>query len=90
MESDFWVDLEELCDLGGLVSRQIVEDDMYFALSLVARNQLLQEGDELLAGMAADSLAQNYPRLRVEGGVERKRSMPDVLETASCAKTRPF
>ncbi len=56
---------------------------MYFALSLVARNQLLQEGDELLAGMAADSLAQNHPRLRVEGGVERKRSMPDVLETVS-------
>ena len=26
---DFWVGLEELCDLGGLMSRQIVEDDMY-------------------------------------------------------------
>ena len=44
MQSDFWVGLEELCDLGGLMSRQIVEDDMYFALSLVVRNQLLQEG----------------------------------------------
>ncbi len=32
---------------------QIVEDDVYFALSLVVRNQLLQEGDKLLAGIGA-------------------------------------
>ena len=62
---------------------------MDFTLSLVTRNQLLQEGDKLLAGMAADGLAQNFTGLGVEGGVERKRSMPDVLETVPLGPPGP-
>ena len=75
------ISLQELPDLGGTMSREIVGDDMDFLCRGLASNDLLEKSHELRAGMAGSSSAQDFPTLGVERGKERKRPVPIKFET---------
>src|SRR6266849_851206 len=72
--------LEELADRLSFVRGEIVEDDVNLLPRRAQGYDLLQEGNELTAGMASRGFAVAPAGGGVEGGIQRERSVPVVLE----------
>jgi hypothetical protein len=72
---------QELRDPLGLMGREVVGDDVDLATLGLQRNNLTQEGDQLLSGMAGRGLTQNLAAGGVERGVKRERTMPIVTRS---------
>ena len=71
---------KEGLDQFGLVSREIVGDDMDLLAARLVDDQVGQKGDELSRGMPSCRLAEHYTGLGVEGRIQRERPMALVLK----------
>ena len=54
------------------MGRQVVRNDVDLPVAPLRRDDLLQEPDELVAGVALGRFADDRARLRLQGGVERQ------------------
>src|SRR5882672_4836805 len=72
----------------GFVRRKVVEDHVDLALVGLCRDDLFQKRNKLLAGVPRSGLAENFPSLRIQGCVERERSMTMVFETVLFGSSR--
>jgi len=75
--------IKERHHLGRLMRRQVVGDDVNLAIGRLRRHDLLQERDELVAGVACRRLADHGTGLRLQRGVEREGPVAHVLEAVS-------
>src|SRR4029077_7406583 len=67
---------------------QVVGDDVDFFFFRLAGNDLLQEFDELNAGMPGAGFAQHFPGARIERSVQRKGAMAIVLKAMTLSSPR--
>jgi hypothetical protein len=72
--------LEEPLDAFRLVSREIVDDDMNLPATRLSGDDVLQELDERITGVARDGLADDLRRPGIECGLERERAMVVILK----------
>src|SRR6218665_427108 len=79
---------EERVNRLGLVCREVVDDDVNFLAARLMGHDVGEEGDELGRGMPRGGLAQHFTSLGIEGGVQRERSMPEVLKAMPLATPR--
>src|SRR6218665_991150 len=79
---------EERVNQLGLVCREVVDDDVNFLAARLMGHDVGEEGDELGRGMPRGGLAQNFTGLGIEGGVQRERSMPEVLKAMTLGTPR--
>jgi hypothetical protein len=61
------------------MGRQVVRNDVDLPIAPLRRDDLLQKGDELVAGVARGGFADHGARLGLQGGVERERPVTNVL-----------
>ena len=73
--------LQKLLHQGGLVSREVVEDDVDLLPWRTRGGDFLQESDEVLAGVASRGPSVNPAGGCFQGGIEGERAMPVVFET---------
>ena len=66
--------LQKLMYQLGFMSRQIIQDAVNLLMPWTLRDDLLEERDEIAAGVASRSLAVNPAGGSVQGGVQRQRS----------------
>ena len=74
--SDFRQALHQI----GIVRGEVVQNDMDLAASRLRADDLLQQRDELLAGVADGGLADDFSGLRIQRCIERECSVAVVLE----------
>src|SRR6218665_3372145 len=79
---------EERVNQLGLVCREVVDDDVNFLAARLMGHDLGEEGDELGRGMPRGGLAQHFTGLGIERGVQRERSMPEVLKAMTLGTPR--
>jgi hypothetical protein len=79
---------QELADALALVGREVVDDDVDLASDRLTRDDVGQERDERLGGVALDRLAEDLPRLRIQRCVEGQGPMSEVLESVALGTTR--
>src|SRR6218665_1078560 len=79
---------EERVNQLGLVCREVVDDDVNFLAAPLMGHDVGEEGDELGRGMPRGGLAQHFTSLGIEGGVQRERSMPEVLKAMTLGTPR--
>lgn len=72
----------------GLMGRQIVQDDVNLLVPGAQRDDFLEEGDEVAAGVASRGLTVNPARGSVQGRVQRQRPMAVVLEPMAFSTSR--
>src|SRR6266404_1134780 len=82
------VRFEELFDRRALVRREIVGDYVDLFAARLVDHDVSEKGDELRRGVPLGGLAQDFPGLRIEGGVEGQGAMPVVLKAVSFGTTR--
>jgi hypothetical protein len=58
--------LEKLLDQPGLVSREIIEDDVDLLAGWAEGNDFLQKADEVLTGVACGGLAMDAAGCRIQ------------------------
>ncbi len=68
---------------GGLVSREVVEDDVDLLPGRAEGDDFLQESDEVLTGVASGGFAVHAAGGRFQRGIERQRSVAVVLEAVT-------
>ena len=68
---------------------QVVENKVDLLTFGLTGNKLTQEGQELLAGMAAGRAPYDTSCLSVQRRVERQSAMPEVLEAMPLQATSP-
>lgn len=88
VERDRRMVVEELLDSLGLVCGEVVENDVDFLVGRLTGDEIFEEGDELLTGVAADGLAQDFSGFGVERGVQRQGTVADVLEAMALGSSR--
>ena len=71
---------QELGDPLALMSGVVVGDDVDLPASRLGGDQFCQEGHELFRGTARGGVTQDSTALDVQRGVERERTVPEVLE----------
>lgn len=81
VEMHVGVFVQEPLNLGGLVCRQVVQDDVDFLLRFARTDYLTQESHELLAGVPCGRLALDLACPHIQRCVERKRNVTIVFET---------
>ena len=74
----------ELCFVG----REVVEDDMNLLSRRAQREHFFEEGNEVAAGVASRGFPVHPAGLGVQRGIQRKRSMPVVLESVTLGTSR--
>jgi len=74
------VGLQKCGDPSGLVGREVVGDHVNLLTGGLARHDVGQKGDELFRGVPVCRLAQHFPCLGIERGVERQRTVPVIFE----------
>jgi hypothetical protein len=74
----------ELCFVG----REVIEDDMNLLPGRAQRYHFFEEGDEVTAGVAGRGSSVHAAGLGVQRGIQRKRSMPVVLEAVTLGSSR--
>src|SRR6218665_1475137 len=79
---------EERVNELGLGFREVGDDDVNFLAARLMRHDGGEEGDELGRGMPRAGLAQHFTGLGIEGGVQRERSMPEVLKAMTLGTPR--
>ena len=72
----------------GLVSREIVEDDVDLLTGRAQGDDFLQESDEVLTGVASGGFAVNAAGGGVQRRIQRQGSVPVVLETVALGAAR--
>jgi hypothetical protein len=80
--------LKKVANQLGFVGREVVEDDMNLLSGRAQRHHFFQEGNEVTAGMAGRGSAVHAAGLGVQCCIERKRSMPVVLEAVTLGASR--
>jgi hypothetical protein len=78
---------KKIFDLLGLMSREIVGDDVDLAASGLRGSDLREESDELGTGVSAYGAAENLTGSSIEGGIQRQGSVAEVLEAVSFRST---
>jgi hypothetical protein len=71
MEMNIRVPFQERIDALGLVSRQVVENDVYLSSLRLARYYIAQKSDELFAGVAASGSSDHLSASRIKSRVQR-------------------
>ena len=77
VEVDAGMSLKPCLDLGGLVRRRVVENDMEFAP--VVTGNLLEETQEVSSGMTGAALPDDLATLEIQGGIETGQSIAFVV-----------
>src|SRR5947199_2496661 len=77
---DPWMRGEPRGDRLGLMRREVVGNEVDRAAPRVGGHELIEEGQELDTRMPGDRAAFDMTRADLERGVERERSVADVLE----------
>jgi hypothetical protein len=75
--------VEERHHLCRFMGRQVVRNDVDLAVAPLRRHDLLQERDELVAGVTIGRFAEDHTRLRLQGGLERQGPVADVLKAVA-------
>jgi hypothetical protein len=88
VQVDVAMSIQELLHSASLVRREVVEDHVDLSPSGLRSDQLREEGDELIAGVALNGLAVDLSAERVERGVERQGAVTVVLEPMSLETSR--
>lgn len=74
------VRFKKFTDLLDLVGREVVSDEVnFFAIGLVGHD-VGEKRNELDRGVTRGRLAQHLAGLGVEGGIQRQRSVAEILE----------
>jgi hypothetical protein len=68
--------------------RQVVENNVNLLVGRTLVNDLREENDKFLAGVARRRSAMNFSCLSIKRCVQRKRSMPVVLEAMALGPSR--
>ncbi len=76
-----WILLQKLPHWRGLVSREIVEDDVDLLSRRAQRNDLLQKAYEVLTGVARGGLSMNTTGGGIQRRIQRERSVPVVFKS---------
>src|SRR5881392_2864053 len=79
---------EELLDAFGLVSGEVVENDMDLAVTRLVGNHFAEEGDDLLGRVALSGSPDHLARSRVERREQRQRSVAVILEAVPFQSSR--
>jgi hypothetical protein len=80
--------LKEVANELGFVGREVVEDDMNLLPRRAPRYHFCEKGNDVGAGMAARGSSVHAAGLGVQRGMQRKRSVPVVLETVTLRSPR--
>jgi len=88
MEMDAGILSEIGLDDLGLMGRHVVQDDVNLTIRRLTSYKLTKERDEILARMTLGRLAQHFSTPSVECGVQRQRSVADVLEAVTLCTAR--
>ena len=80
--------LQEVANELGFVGREVVEDDMNLLPGRAQRYHFFEEGNEVAAGVAGRGSSVHAAGLGVQRGIQRKRSMPVVLEAVTLGSSR--
>ncbi len=82
---------QELFDVPGLVSREVVSDDVnLFFLGLVGHD-IGEKRNKLGRSVPCGGLAQHLTGLGIEGGVQRERAVAEILKSVTlCAPRRQW
>src|SRR5260221_8164181 len=67
---------------------QVVTDDVHGLLLGLACEEIFQKGDELCAGVAGASLANDLAPARMERRVQRERGVAGIIQTLSVGPAR--
>src|SRR6218665_2600609 len=81
---------EECVNQFGVVGREDVDDGVNFLAARLMGHDVGGEGDKLGRGMPRGGLAQLFTSLGIEGGVQRARSMPEVLKAMNPSAPASF
>ena len=79
---------KESRDQFGLVSREIIRNDVDFCGARLMGGNIGQEGHELGRGMTRRCFAQDFTGLDVKGSVQRQRAVPVLLEAMPLGTAR--
>ena len=79
---------EEFADALGLMSGEVIEDDVDLAPARFDGDELAEEGDELLRRMPRCGLTEHRFGAGIEGSVERESAVAVVLEAVSLGTPR--
>ena len=74
------VGLQKRDDSSGLVGREVVGDHVNLLTGGLIGHKVRQKGDELFRGVPVRRLAQHFPCLGIERGVQRERAVPVIFE----------
>jgi hypothetical protein len=83
VEVDPRVVFKELADQAGLVSREVVEDDVNLLSGRTLGNDFFEKGNKVLAGVAGRGFAVHVAGSRFQSGIQGQCSMAVVLETVA-------
>ena len=83
MKLDIGMGLKEFSDRLGFVRRKVIGNDMDFFVSRLRGHNIGQKGYKLCAGMAFGRFAEDFPAGDMEGRVERKSPVAEVLKPVS-------
>ena len=80
--------LQEVSNELGFVGREVVEDDMNLLPGRAQRYHFSEEGNEVTAGVAGRGSSVHAAGFGVQRGIQRKRSVPVVLEAMTLGSPR--
>ena len=72
---------EELLNASGLMSGEVVGDDVNLLAAGLPRDEVRKKGDELLTRVTRRRSAENLSGLRVECRIQREGSVAEVLKS---------
>ena len=87
VKPDAGILLQEFSYPRGLVSGEVVEDDVDLLTGRTQCDNFLQEGNKVLTGMASGGLAVNPASDRVQRRIEGERPMTVVFEAVALGAT---
>src|SRR6201987_592742 len=80
--------LQELPHQRGLMSREIVEDDVDLLMGRAQGHDFLQEDDKVAAGVASSGLSVNAAGRGVQRRIQRQGSVPVVFKSMALGAAR--
>src|SRR5258705_5267204 len=80
--------LQELPHQRGLVSREIVEDDVNLLIGRPQGYDVLEEDDKVAAGVACSGLSVNAAGRGIQRRVQRQGSVPVVFKSVALGAAR--
>src|SRR5258708_3043161 len=80
MNTHFGMRSQKITDCLGLMRAQVVTDDVHGLLLGLACEEIFQKGDELCAGVAGASLANDLAAAGMERRVQRERAVAGTIK----------